>query len=223
MASAFSFIFYLPLYLQAVLGQTASQVGLWLLIGAFSALTGSLGGGLIMQTTGKYYWLTIVSYFGLVLGTIVVNLSTGIIVSSSIGIAAGLVINSLGNGSGVTTSLISLIANAGQADQAIATAVSYLFRSLGSVIGLSIGSTLVQDTLRSTLHKKLSGVDVDEIIQKVRESLNYIGELDPPTQAAVRSSYEEAIHVTLWFSVIMAVLSLISAVFIIEKPLANKR
>ena len=51
LASAFSFIFYLPLYLQAVLGKTASQVGLWLLIGAFSASTGSLGGGLIMQTT----------------------------------------------------------------------------------------------------------------------------------------------------------------------------
>ena len=89
MASGFSFIFYLPLYLQAVLGKTASQVGLWLLIAVFSALTGSLGGGLIMQTTGKYYRLTIVSYFGLLLGAIVVNLSTGIIVSSTIGIAAG--------------------------------------------------------------------------------------------------------------------------------------
>jgi hypothetical protein len=42
-------------------------------------------------------------------------------------------------------------------------AVSYLFRSLGSVIGLSIGSTLIQDTLRSTLHKRLSGADVDEV------------------------------------------------------------
>ena len=72
-----------------MLGKTASQFGLWLLIAAFSALTGPLGGGLIMQATGKYYRLTIVSYFGLLLGAIVVNLSTGIIVSSTIGIAAG--------------------------------------------------------------------------------------------------------------------------------------
>ena len=89
MASGFSLLFYLPLYLQAVLGQTASQAGLWLLISVFSALTGSLGSGLIMQATGKYYRLTVVSYFALVLGTIIVNLSTGIIVPSSIGIAAG--------------------------------------------------------------------------------------------------------------------------------------
>ena len=89
MASGFSLIFYLPLYLQAVLGQTASQAGLWLLISVFGALTGSLGSGLIMQATGKYYRLTIVSYFALFLGVIVVNLSTGIIVSSIIGLAVG--------------------------------------------------------------------------------------------------------------------------------------
>jgi len=34
----------------------------------------------------------------------------------------GLFVSSLGNGTGVTTSLISLIANAGSEDQAIATA-----------------------------------------------------------------------------------------------------
>ena len=72
-----------------MLGQTASQAGLWLIIGVFSALVGSLGSGLIMQATGKYYRLTMVSYFALLLGTVVVNLSTGIIVSSTIGIAAG--------------------------------------------------------------------------------------------------------------------------------------
>ena len=47
--------------------------------------------------------------------------------------------------------------------------------------------------------------------------------LDPPTQAAVRSSYEDAIHVTLWFSSIMAVFGLISSVFIKEKALPNKK
>lgn len=62
-----------------------------------------------------------------------------------------------------------------------------------------------------------------KIIRKVRESLTYIGELDPPTQAIVRSSYEDAIHVTLWFSAIMAVFALLSSVFIKEKPLPNKK
>lgn len=84
------------------------------------------------------------------------------------------------SGAGITTTLIALIANAGPADQAIATAgqpfyytsqyqsdrysvVSYLFRSLGSVVGLSVGTTLTQATLRKQLHERLSGADVDEV------------------------------------------------------------
>ena len=39
--------------------------------------------------------------------------------------------------------------------------VSYLFRSMGSVLGISIGSTLVQNTLRKHLHERLTGEDVD--------------------------------------------------------------
>lgn len=89
MASGFISLFYLPLYLQAVLGKTASQAGLWLLIGVFSSLLGSLCSGLIMQATGKYYRLTVISYIALFLGIIIVNLSTGIIASSFIGVAAG--------------------------------------------------------------------------------------------------------------------------------------
>lgn len=89
MASGFTLVFYLPLYLQAVLGETASQAGLWLLLGVFSALSGSLVSGFIIKATGKYYRLTVVSYFALLFGTVIVNLSTGIIVSSYVGLGAG--------------------------------------------------------------------------------------------------------------------------------------
>ena len=64
-------------------------------------------------------------------------------------------------GSGLTTTLVALIANAGPEDQAIATAVSYLFRSLGSVVGLSVGTTITQDVLRQSLRRRLTGEDSD--------------------------------------------------------------
>jgi len=38
----------------------------------------------------------------------------------------------------------------------------------------------------------------------------------------VRTSYDEAIHVTFWFSVIMAACAMISAIFIKEKPIPAK-
>jgi hypothetical protein len=68
-------------------------------------------------------------------------------------------------------------------------AVSYLFRSLGSVIGLSVGSTLIQGTLLSALHRKLTGADVDEVC----ESLGFLSAIfEPLSHNLPRIDYQES-------------------------------
>ncbi|KAJ8518503.1 hypothetical protein ONZ45_g4418 [Pleurotus djamor] len=221
MASGLSMLFHVSLWLQAVKGMSASQAGVWLLWSIGGSVIGSLAGGFMMQVTGRYYWLTVGAYAALFVGGLVTTLMTGLLATSFVALAIGLVVSSLGNGSGITTSLIALIANAGPADQAIATAVSYLFRSLGSVIGLSVGSTLVQSTLRTFLRRQLDGTDVDELIRRVRESLSYVDTLDPTTQAAVRYSYEQAVHITLIFTTTMGAFAVLSSLFIKETALSK--
>lgn len=76
-AGAFAQLFHISLYLQAVLGKSASETGAWLVIAVVTALVGSLSGGLIMQATGKYYTLTCVAYVVLLAGTITVLSGTG--------------------------------------------------------------------------------------------------------------------------------------------------
>ncbi|KAJ7084610.1 member of the major facilitator superfamily [Mycena belliarum] len=210
--SSFSMLFHVSLFYQAVLGKSPAEVGFWLVPTVFAGVLGSLGGGLVIQATGHYYWLTVGAYIAMVVGMLGTVLEAGLIAKSAIGVACG---------TGITTSLIALISNAGPADQAIATAVSYLFRSLGSVVGLSIGSTLLQGFLRTALRAKLAGADVDveEIVRRVRESLTYIDTLDPETAGIVRSAYESAGLGTMWFSTAMAVCTLISATLIREKPI----
>jgi hypothetical protein len=56
----------------------------------------------------------------------------------------------------------------------------------------------------------------------VRESLTYVDELDPVTRVIVRSSYEQAVHAALWWSVIMAAGAAFFSVFIKEKSLAER-
>ncbi|KAF7973860.1 hypothetical protein HWV62_14066 [Athelia sp. TMB] len=220
-ASAMTMIFQISLYYQAARGMSAVQVGLWLLPSIFAGVAGSLGGGLIMQASGKYYWLTVAGYASLLVGSIVVVLAAGVVGHSLAWLVVGQFLSSLGNGNGVTASLISLIANAGPQDQAIATAMSYLFRSLGSVVGLSIGSTLTQNALRASLHARLSGPDADVIIDHVTESLNYIDTLPVGIRAIVRTSYEEAVHSAMWFAVALAVAAAVFSFFIKETPLAR--
>jgi predicted MFS family arabinose efflux permease len=221
--AAVTSVYQVSLYLQAVLGKTASQAGVYLLPYFAGGVSGSLAGGLLMQATGKYYWLTFAACVSMVVGTTLLTLFSGVLATAVIGITIGIVFSSIGNGSATTTSLVSLIANAGPKNQAIAPAVSYLFRSLGSVVSLSLGSFLMQNTLRTYLRLGLSGDDLDEIVRRVRESLSYIDELDPTTQAIVRVAYEKAAHVTLYFTVGLSVCAVISSVFIKETSLEAER
>jgi predicted MFS family arabinose efflux permease len=222
LAGGLTMIFHVSLYFQAVQGKSASEAGVWLLPSILGSVLGSVFGGLLIQVSGKYYTVTVGAYFAMLLGTTTVTLMTGVIKQSTTGIAIGLLLASAGNGMGITTSLVALIANAGHEDQAIATAVSYLFRSLGSVVGLSVGSTIIQDTLRKSLRSRLSGHDAEKIIRKVRESLSYVKELDPPTRIIVRGSYEQAVHATLWFTVALAACAALSSLFIKEVSLLSR-
>ena len=188
-------LFYLPLFYQAVDRLNASQAGLRLLPGIVASVTGSLSGGLIMQKTGKYYWLTVFAYSTLTLAIIPIFLCANLVVNSTIGISIGLFFCGLGGGVGVTTSLIALIANASTEDQAVATACSYLFRSLGSVVGLALSATVVQQSLKTQLRERLkSGKDAVFIEKHVRESLEFIKTLEPQIQVIVRECYGTAVR-----------------------------
>ncbi|EMD35155.1 hypothetical protein CERSUDRAFT_54409, partial [Gelatoporia subvermispora B] len=212
LGASLCYMFHISLYLQAVRGMNARQAGVALLPSVFGGVSGSLLSGIIMQATGKYYALTL-GVFGMMFGGALLTVGvTGLMVHSLAGLFVG---------AGITTTLIALIANAGQADQAIATAVSYLFRSLGSVVGLSVGTTIAQETLRKKLRERLTGADVDEIITHVRESLEYLDKLAPKTRAAVVLSYQDGIQAALWFTVALSACALVCSAFIKEKPLAR--
>nr|QWW20882.1 MFS transporter [Cladonia macilenta] len=215
-------IFYLPLFFQAVDELSASQAGLRLLPGIVAGVSGSLFGGVVMQKTGRYYWLTVIAYTTLTIGIIPILLCSGIVLNSTYGIAVGLVLCGFSNGIGVTTSLIGLIANASTEDQAVATACSYLFRSLGSVIGLSLSATVVQQSLRTQLRDRLrSGKDADQIVKRVRESLEYIKSLDPEIQVTVRHCYGIATRNGFALMLVLVSFAMISSWFIREKRLTR--
>ncbi|KAG7088916.1 hypothetical protein E1B28_012861 [Marasmius oreades] len=220
-ASQIGLIFQISLYVQAVFEFSAAGAGSVLLPGILGGVSGSVIGGLVIQSTGRYWLVTVVAYGLQVLGTCVVTLGSGVVGASIIGICVGLGIAGFGSGGGTTTSLVALISNAGKEDQAIATAVSYLFRSLGYVVGLSVGSTVLQDTLRKMLRRRLVGgdVDVDEVVRKVRESLENLGNLDSEMREVVKRSYEDAIQNTMWVSLGLAGCAFLCSVFIKEKRL----
>lgn len=120
----------------------------------------------------------------------------------------------------VTSTLIALISNAAKEDMASSIACSYLFRSLGSALGISVGAAVLQIVLRSQLASRLgSGDEAWEIEQHVRESLDYIKQLEPATATIVRQCYQiAAVHVFALQAIPFA-LAFLSSLFIKEKSL----
>lgn len=215
-------IFYIPLYFQAVDGLSATQAGVRLMPSMAFGVSGSLFAGVYMQKTGRYYWLTVLCYFFLTVGMGVILLTSGAVVSSTVGIIIGMCICAFSNGIGVTSTLIGLIANATREDQAIATACSYLFRSLGSVFGVSMSATVANQTLRKYLEEELSnGEAAREIASKVRESLAFVKTLEPETRAIVEECYAKSTRGAFGLQIGLVAGAAIAAWFIREKALGR--
>ncbi|KAI5202499.1 hypothetical protein AUEXF2481DRAFT_8843 [Aureobasidium subglaciale EXF-2481] len=215
-------LFYIPLYFQAVDGLTATQAGVRLIPGIIAGVSGSLFGGFYMQRTGKFYYLTVIAYTCLVIGMAFVFLFSGFVANSTLGMIIGMCICGFSNGIGVTSTLIGLIANASREDQAVATACSYLFRSLGSVFGVSVSATLANQALRDHLASALSSGDAAaEITERVRESLAYINTLEPSVRALVRGCYAQSTRAAFSLEIGLVAGAALSAWFIREKALSR--
>ncbi|TKA32568.1 hypothetical protein B0A50_01676 [Salinomyces thailandicus] len=219
-------MFFLPLYFQAVDDLSATGAGVRLIPGMIASVSGSLSGGYYMQKTGKYYWATVWAYTELAIGMTIIFLCSGVATQSLIGIEIGLVVAGFGNGIGITTTLIGLISNATREDQAVATACSYLFRSLGSVFGVSISATVANQALRKTLADELPSLGLSEekaleLAEKVRQSLETLRELEPKVRAIVVDSYSKSTNAAFGLQIGLVLGAAVSAWFIREKALSR--
>ncbi|KAF4511724.1 hypothetical protein G6O67_003496 [Ophiocordyceps sinensis] len=190
-AGYFGILFFLPLYFQAVEGLNATMSGVLLVPAMVFSVAASLGGGWIVKKTGRFYWVTVGAYG--VLFVSVFPILVSVWYRFTPGETMGLVMTAIGGGSGMTTTLVGLLAHARPKDGAMVVACSYLFRSLGSSIGISINSAVLQQTLRLQLLARLdSGAEAREVEQRVRRSLDCIKELPSQVAEQVRSSYQVA-------------------------------
>lgn len=226
MAGWLAAIFYIPLYFQVVDHVTATGAGLRLIPGVIFGVLGSLHAGYYMRRTGKYYWLTVIVYAGLALGTFTIFLMSGILLNSTIGIVLGMCLAGFSNGNGITTTLIGIIANASHEDQAVATACSYLFRSLGSVFGVSISATVANQALRKSLASELPQLGLPEgealdIAEKVRQSLAYLRQLDPKVRHVVENCFAKSTNAAFGLQVALVLGAAISAWFIRDTRLSK--
>ncbi|KAI0003006.1 vacuolar amino acid permease [Russula compacta] len=201
--SAFSMIYNVPLYFSAVRLNSSSDAGLHLLPHSVAISTGSVFAGWVMRRTGKLYTLTLLSALCTLYASTMVAMWNDN--SSKWHLWSDLIPQGFGMASLVTTTLIALISCVSKTDVAVATGLSYLFRTTGQVLGVSLSGALLQGILLSKLRQRIHGPNAEE--------------LDPTLRKSAIDSYADALRAVFICQIAMNFLTLLSCMAIQENPL----
>ncbi|KAF8268308.1 major facilitator superfamily domain-containing protein [Lactarius quietus] len=167
--------------------------------------SGSVFAGWIMRRTGKLYTLTLIVMWNEK--------------SSQWHLWVDIVPQGFGMASLITSTLIAVIAGVAKTDVAVATGITYLFRTTGQVLGVSLSGTLLQSILVSKLRQRIHGPNAEESISRIRHSTDVVNSLDPVLRKAAIDSYADALRVVFICQLILNILTLLCCTAIQENPL----
>lgn len=203
-------IFYLPTFFQVVIGMTPAGAGAGLIPAAISAVVGTLLGGIILKRIGRFYWLAVVAATVGALAAVPIAVAPSMRHGSIITIYVASVASFVPQGITVTASLIAIISNVSAADQAVATACSFLFRSLGAAVGVSLVGLVIQEVLGIKLRQNFEPQEADKILAQAARSLEFIKDLPPEMYAVVKDCYRSGIQSGFIMCVALLAVSAIS-------------
>ncbi|KAL8850153.1 MAG: hypothetical protein Q9221_004914 [Calogaya cf. arnoldii] len=188
----FSILFYGPIYFQ-VKGLSTTAAGVRLIPSSIGFAFGSVGCGVIMRWTGRYYFLSVCTQI-MFLASLVLYVSFELDTPSWEAFLA-FFLSGIGYSGMLTITVLALIAAVSHANQAVITSASYAFRSTGSTIGIAISSAVFQNILSLKLHTRFSGLPHEHrYVEKLKDSLDEIGKLPPGLREAAMDCYMGALR-----------------------------
>ena len=213
----FALLFYGPIYFQ-LLGLSTTQAGARIMPQSLGAAVGSLGSGLIMRATGRYWALNLGAEAVFVLATALVCTVT--LATPTWPPLIYFFLGGLGYGGMLTVTLLAVIAAVDHSQQAVITSASYAFRSTGSTLGVTIASAVFQNILKIDLWRALGDrPDAAARIARIRESFDEIRHLPPDWRQPVLDSYMHALRGVFVTSLGIAVLGAVISLFMREHTL----
>jgi len=228
-AGMFGAIVMLPLYLQVVKGNSATEAGLKLIPLMLGIVSMSIFSGKRITTTGKYKIFPIVGSAVMTLGLILMSTlnettSFGVLSIYAILVGAGL-------GLSMQTIVIALQNSVDFQDMGIATSSNTFFRSLGGAFGTAIFGTIfsnriayyLQDniaSLQSTDPQSLTGFDPAKL-EQITTNTSIITTLPPTIRDTVLHSFAQTFHVVFLAAAPITFIGFVLAFFLKEKPLQS--
>ena len=212
-----SVMYYVPIYFR-IRGRSATNAGAILIPLSITSAGGSFLTGLAINKTGKYKYLIVPNLLFILAATISLHKLTLSTPSWLPRVYVGLV--GLVYGDMLMICLMALVGSVQRGDQAVATSLSSAFRSTGTVMGVTMASTVFQNVLRTDLWNRVGDrTNAADTIRRIRESLDGLRNLPRQDQRLARDSYMRAVSVVFLAATVLAVLSCVSGLLIREGKL----
>jgi MFS family permease len=213
----FGSVTFLPLYFQVVKGVSAVQSGLELVPLMAGLLVTSIGGGQLITRSGRYKPFPIV---GTALTTVGLYLLSRLDAETSL-IAASLYMLVLGLGLGcVMQVLILAVQNAvDYGDLGVATSGATMFRSIGSLLGVSAFGAIFSNRLAVNLPHYLPVAAAAAIPPGTRVSPADLERLPPAVHAGYVEAYVHSLQPVFLTAAAVAVAAFALSWLLEERPL----
>jgi EmrB/QacA subfamily drug resistance transporter len=230
-AGMFGAIVMLPLYLQVVKGDSATQAGLKLIPLMLGIVSTSIFSGKQISKTGKYKKFPIMGTAIMTVGILaMVTLDTNTpfwrLSIYAIMVGAGL-------GLSMQTIVIALQNSVEFKDMGVATSSNTFFRSLGSVFGTAIFGSILTNRLAHYLTENLATLKAtnptamtmadSEIVRGISENTSLIAKLSPAVQTTVLDAFVSSFHIVFLAAAPVTALGFICALFLRETPLRTSQ
>jgi len=222
-AGMFGAIVMLPLYLQIIQGNSATDAGLRLIPLMIGILTFTVTSGRLITKTGRYKKYpvsgTLLMAFGVYL------MSTAHVSTPYWQIAIFAVI--IGGGLGLCMQTIVIaVQNAVEfKDLGIATSSNTFFRSLGGAFGTAIFGTILSNRVAENLQTQLGGSTAVEpgILETLTSNTSIIATLPAEIQAKVLEAFADSFQVVFLSAFPVVALAFFFSIALEEKPLQDSQ
>ena len=217
----FGGLIFLPIYLQAVRGFSATHSGLAMLPLVVGIFTTSIGGGQIMARTGRYKWMPITG--AAVVGAALLAFSRLEVDTPYYVIA--LIMYAFGSGLGFTMQVVvTAVQNSvDRRHMGVATASVTFFRSMGGAIGTALLGSILNIRLTHHLNDIVGAAQGHGPAGPIETNdVTAIRALPEPIKSWVLEAFTRAMDDVFLVAVPFMVVGLVIAVTMREKPLKGR-
>jgi MFS family permease len=219
----FGTIFFLPVFVQGVIGNSVTSSGAILVPLLVAMIVTSIGSGQIISRTGRYKMPLIIGMVLMLAGYVLLSLLD--VNSTNQQVVVAMIVIGLGLGTSMQTYTLVVQNSVSRKDMAVATSATQLSRSIGAAVGLAVLGTILSQGMIAALPKYLPPGAAARLNLSGASSA---GALFDPSQlahlpsaiaAGIRHGLADALHPVFLAGVPILLVALIATLFIREVPL----